>query len=78
MKIDDKITEKPSHYNHLEKMDVDEVLRSINREDMLVAGAVECAIPQIEPLVRAIESRMKQGGRLFYVGAGTSGRLGVV
>ena len=69
MKIDDKITEKPSHYNHLEKMDVDEVLRSINREDMLVAGAVECAIPQIEPLVRAIESRMKQGGRLFYVGA---------
>lgn len=78
MKIDDKITEKPSHYNHLEKMDVGEVLRSINREDMLVAGAVECAIPQIEPLVRAIESRMKQGGRLFYVGAGTSGRLGVL
>ena len=66
MKIDDKITEKPSHYNHLEKMDVDEVLRSINREDMLVAGAVECAIPQIEPLVRAIESRMKQGGRLTF------------
>ena len=78
MKIDDKITEKPSHYNHLEKMDVGEVLRSINREDMLVAGAVECAIPQIEPLVRDIESRMKQGGRLFYVGAGTSGRLGVL
>jgi N-acetylmuramic acid 6-phosphate etherase len=78
VKIEDKITEKPSHYDHLEKMDVSEVLRSINREDMLVAEAVEHAIPQIEPLVSAIEVRMKQGGRLFYVGAGTSGRLGVL
>lgn len=78
MKTEDKITEKASHYDHLEKMDVSEVLKYINREDMLVAEAVECAIPQIEPLVCAIESRMKQGGRLFYVGAGTSGRLGVL
>ena len=78
LKTDAKITEKPSHYDHLEKMDVSEVLKNINREDMLVAEAVERAIPQIEPLVCAIESRMKQGGRLFYVGAGTSGRLGVL
>ena len=78
LKTEDKITEKPSHYDHLEKMDVSEVLKNINREDMLVAEAVERAIPQIEPLVCAIESRMKQGGRLFYVGAGTSGRLGVL
>ena len=78
MKIEDKITEKASIYDHLEKMDVSEVLKIINREDMLVAEAVERTIPQIEPLVCAIESRMKQGGRLFYVGAGTSGRLGVL
>ena len=78
MKIEDKITEKASRYDHLEKMDVSEVLKIINREDMLVAEAVERTIPQIEPLVCAIESRMKLGGRLFYVGAGTSGRLGVL
>jgi len=78
VKIEDKITEKASRYDHLEKMGVGEVLKNINHEDMLVAEAVNCAIPQIEPLVCAIESRMKQGGRLFYVGAGTSGRLGVL
>ena len=78
VKIEDKITEKASRYDHLEKMSVGEVLKNINHEDMLVAEAVNCAIPLIEPLVCAIESRMKQGGRLFYVGAGTSGRLGVL
>jgi N-acetylmuramic acid 6-phosphate etherase len=78
VKIEDKITEKASRYDHLEKMGVGEVLKNINHEDMLVAEAVNCAIPQIEPLVCAIESRMKQGGRLFYVGAGTSGRLGIL
>jgi len=78
LKTEDKITERPSHYDHLEEMDVSEVLKDINREDMLVAEAVLCAIPQIESLVCAIEARMKQGGRLFYVGAGTSGRLGVL
>ena len=78
VKIEDKITEKASRYDHLEKMGVGEVLKNINHEDMFVAEAVNCAIPQIEPLVCAIESRMKQGGRLFYVGAGTSGRLGVL
>ena len=78
MKIEDKITEQASHYDHLEQMEVDEVLRSINQEDRLVAEAVGRVLPQIEALVLAIEPRMKRGGRLFYVGAGTSGRLGVL
>lgn len=78
MKIEDKITEQPSHFDHLEQMPVMELLQHINEEDALVAGAVHQAIPQIEALVEAVEPRMKQGGRLFYVGAGTSGRLGVL
>ena len=73
-----KITEQPSHYNHLERMTVGELLQHINDEDRQVAEAVNHAIPQIEALVEAIEPRMKRGGRLFYVGAGTSGRLGVL
>ena len=73
-----KITEQPSRYDHLEQMTVSELLEHINDEDMLVAEAVRKAMPQIEALVEAIESRMKRGGRLFYVGAGTSGRLGVL
>lgn len=73
-----KITEQPSRYDHLEQMSVSELLKHINDEDMLVAEAVNKAIPQIEALVEAIEPRMKRGGRLFYVGAGTSGRLGVL
>ena len=59
-------------------MSVGELLQHINDEDMLVAEAVRRAIPQIEALVEAIEPRMRRGGRLFYVGAGTSGRLGVL
>lgn len=78
MRIEDKITEQASHYDHLEQMEVGEVLRSINQEDRLVAEAVGRVLPQIEILVLAIEPRMKRGGRLFYVGAGTSGRLGVL
>lgn len=78
MKIEDKITEQASHYDHLEQMEVGEVLRCINHEDRLVAEAVGRVLPQIEALVLAIEPRMKRGGRLFYVGAGTSGRLGVL
>jgi N-acetylmuramic acid 6-phosphate etherase len=78
MKTEDKITEQPSHFDHLEQMPVMELLQHINEEDALVAGAVHQAIPQIEALVEAVEPRMKQGGRLFYVGAGTSGRLGVL
>lgn len=76
--IMEKITEQPSRYDHLEKMSVDELLVHINEEDALVADAVRQALPQIEALITAIEPRMKQGGRLFYVGAGTSGRLGVL
>lgn len=76
--MDNKITEQPSHYDHLEQMSVAELLQHINDEDALVAEAVRKALPQIEALVEAIEPRMKRGGRLFYVGAGTSGRLGVL
>lgn len=72
------ITEQPSHYDDLEKKSVGELLRSINEEDARVAEAVRKAIPQIEALVEAVEPRMSRGGRLFYMGAGTSGRLGVL
>lgn len=71
-------TEKASGYDHLERMSVQELLLNINKEDQTVPLAVERAIPQIETLVEQIVTRMKQGGRLFYIGAGTSGRLGVV
>ena len=74
----EKITEQPSHFDHLEKMSVMELLQHINEEDCRVAECVRQALPQIEALVEAIEERMKRGGRLFYIGAGTSGRLGVL
>jgi N-acetylmuramic acid 6-phosphate etherase len=74
----EKITEQPSHFDHLEQMTVGELLQHINEEDYKVAESVRKAIPQIEKLVKAIEDRMKRGGRLFYIGAGTSGRLGVL
>lgn len=73
-----KISEQPSLYNDLEKKSVSEILHDINEEDKKVAVAVEKAIPQIEKLVTEIVSRMKRGGRIFYMGAGTSGRLGVL
>ena len=78
MKIKEKITEQPSRFDHLERMSVAELLQHIHEEDVLVAEAVHKAIPQIEAFVKALEQRMKQGGRLFYIGAGTSGRLGVL
>lgn len=78
MKEPELITEQPSHFDHLDEMSVAELLHHINEEDTLVAQSVKQAIPQIEALVSAIEPRMRQGGRLFYVGAGTSGRLGVL
>ena len=74
----EKITEQPSRYRHLERMPLDELLVNINKEDKTVPQAVEKAIPQIEKLVEAAADKMLSGGRLFYVGAGTSGRLGVV
>lgn len=73
-----KITEQDSNYRHLDKMSVEEILININKEDKTVPLAVEKAIPQIEKLVSAIVDKMFTGGRLFYIGAGTSGRLGVV
>ena len=71
-------TEQDSHYNDLEKMSVAEVLQNINKEDKTVPYAVEKVIPQIEKLVQVIATHMKAGGRLFYIGAGTSGRLGIL
>ncbi|MCE5177774.1 MAG: N-acetylmuramic acid 6-phosphate etherase [Porphyromonadaceae bacterium] len=73
-----KITEQPSLYDNLEQKSVSEILTEINREDGKVASAVEKTIPEIEKLVTGIVERMRRGGRLFYVGAGTSGRLGVL
>ncbi len=71
-------TESSSSYEDLDKQTVDTLLRQINAEDKTVPLAVEKVIPAIETLVHEIVIRMKQGGRLFYIGAGTSGRLGVV
>lgn len=71
-------TESASGYDHLEQMSVRELLININQEDKTVPMAVEKAIPQIEQLVEQIVPRMQKGGRLFYIGAGTSGRLGIV
>ena len=73
-----RITESESNYRHLEKMPVKELLANINNEDKTVALATEKAIPQIEQLVHVIADKMLAGGRMFYIGAGTSGRLAVV
>lgn len=73
-----KTTEADSFYDHLEKMSVNELLTNINKEDKTVPLAVEKAIPQIEKLVNETVTRLASGGRLFYIGAGTSGRLGIV
>jgi N-acetylmuramic acid 6-phosphate etherase len=73
-----KTTEQDSHYNNLEKMSINEVITSMNSEDKTVPLAVEKALPQIEKLIIEIVKKLKQGGRLFYIGAGTSGRLGIL
>src|SRR5690554_4048969 len=73
-----KTTEQSSNYNHLEKMSVSELLQNINNEDKTVAFSVEKVLPKIEKLVVQIVEKLKNGGRLFYIGAGTSGRLGIV
>jgi N-acetylmuramic acid 6-phosphate etherase len=73
-----KITEQPSHYRHLEKMPVNKIIAGINKEDKKVAEAVEKALPQIESLINEVTDKMLAGGRLFYIGAGTSGRLGIL
>jgi len=72
------VTESPSNFDNLDKMSIQELLTHINEEDAKVHIAVREAIPQIKNLVEQIEIRMKKGGRVFYLGAGTSGRLGVL
>ena len=74
----EKITEQASFYDNLEKKPLRELLNDINTEDQKVALVVRNAIPQIERLVSAVVPKMREGGRLFYIGAGTSGRLGVL
>jgi N-acetylmuramic acid 6-phosphate etherase len=74
----EKVTEEESRYHDLDKMSIGEILTSINEEDRTVPNAVAKAIPQMEKLVAAITDKMLAGGRLFYIGAGTSGRLGVL
>lgn len=71
-------TEQSSNYQNLQDMTVKEILTGINNEDSSVPAAVAEEIPQIEKLVEGVVERMKKGGRVFYLGAGTSGRLGVV
>ena len=73
-----KTTEQSSAFDHLEKMSVAELLSNINQEDQSVPFAVEKALPQIELLVNQIVSKLQNGGRLFYIGAGTSGRMGIL
>jgi len=73
-----KTTEEDSYYNHLEKMSVSELINTINVEDKTVPLAVEKVIPEIEILSQRLIDKLKKGGRLFYIGSGTSGRLGVV
>ena len=74
----ERTTERDSYYSDLERMPVSEILKNINKEDHTVPVAVERAIPQLEKLVTVTAEKMKVGGRLFYIGAGTSGRLGIV
>ena len=74
----EKITESESHYHHLEKMNAGELLKNINKEDETVASVVRASITQIQPVVEKVVEKMKDGGRLFYLGAGTSGRLGIL
>ena len=74
----EKITEKSSLYDNLDQMSPSEIVKCMNQEDRKPAEAVEKALPQISELVERLVPRMKEGGRLFYIGAGTSGRLGVL
>jgi N-acetylmuramic acid 6-phosphate etherase len=73
-----KITEQASNYRHLEKMSVEEITKNINKEDQTVAFAIERALPSINNLINAIVVKISNGGRLFYVGAGSGGRLSVL
>lgn len=74
----EKITEKESNYQNLDRMSTQQLIQHINDEDKTVAFAVEKSLPQISNVINAAVTLLKQGGRIFYLGAGTSGRLGVV
>lgn len=74
----EKVTEQPSHYRHLEQMSISELVKNINEEDKKVAIAVEKVLPKIEKLIAAAVGKLEEDGRMFYLGAGTSGRLGVL
>jgi len=76
--MEKRVTESASNYDNLEKMSVSELLSNINREDKTVPFAIEKALNQIEKLIDSVVSKMQNGGRLLYLGAGTSGRLGIV
>lgn len=73
-----KITEQPSRHNHLEKKSVEEITALINQEDQTVPLAIKKALPEVNALIKAIVARLKAGGRMFYVGAGSGGRLSVL
>ena len=73
-----KITESPSPYRHLEKMSTDELINHINDEDGTVAASIRLVLPRIAALINALVEKLGKGGRLFYIGAGTSGRLGIL
>ena len=73
-----KTTEESSKYNHLEKMSISEIVTNINSEDKSIPLAIEKIIPEIENLIQKVVIKLKNGGRLFYIGAGTSGRLGIL
>ena len=73
-----RTTESASKYDHLERMSTSELIEKINQEDQSVAKSIQQVLPQIEKVIDAIVPRMQNGGRLFYLGAGTSGRLGIV
>lgn len=74
----EKTTESPSNFDNLENKSVLEIITGINQEDATVAQTIKEALPQIEKLIEAVSDKMKTGGRLFYIGAGTSGRLGIL
>lgn len=78
MNLENNITEATSRFDHLEEMPISELLKNINKEDSTIHIAVEKTIPVIEELVGKLVTRMKNGGRLFYLGSGTSGRLGIL
>jgi len=73
-----KTTEQDSHYNHLEKKSISNLLITINKEDETVPRAIKKTLPELENLIIEVVTQLKSGGRLFYIGAGTSGRLGIL